>query len=69
MSLPSGASPKYFYLCAFKLAPEDMALVNEKDQRIVEPGRFKITIGGCSPGARGMALGASKPAEALFAVE
>jgi beta-glucosidase len=54
---------------AFKLAPEDMALVNDKGQRIVEPGRFKITIGGCSPGARGMALGASKPSEALFAVE
>jgi beta-glucosidase len=46
-----------------------MALVNDKGQRIVEPGRFKISIGGCSPGARGMALGASKPAEALFAVE
>ena len=54
---------------AFKLSPEDMALVNDKGQRIVEPGRFKITIGGCSPGARGMAMGASKPAEALFAVE
>jgi beta-glucosidase len=53
---------------AFELRAEDIALVNEQGQRIIEPGEFKITVGGCSPGTRGKALGASSAIEIQFEV-
>jgi beta-glucosidase len=53
---------------AFELRPEDIALVNELGQRVIEPGEFKIIMGGCSPGTRGEALGASSAAEIQFEV-
>ena len=53
---------------AFKLGPEDIALVNESGQRVIEPGEFKITVGGCSPGTRGVTLGASSGTEIQFEV-
>ena len=52
----------------FELRPEDIALVNEQGQRIIEPGQFKITMGGCSPGNRGKELGASSAVEIQFEV-
>jgi hypothetical protein len=35
---------------------------------VLEPGDFRVLIGGCSPGPRGPALGASQPAQATFTV-
>jgi hypothetical protein len=35
----------------------------------IEPGQFKITIGGCSPGKRGNDLGAPEPVQATLVAE
>jgi beta-glucosidase len=51
---------------AFTLAPEMMQIVQEDGVGTFEPGRFEVLVGGCSPGARGLALGASRPAAAQF---
>lgn len=53
---------------SFELRAEDIALVNELGQRVIEPGEFKVTMGGCSPGKRGLALGASPSTEVQFEV-
>jgi beta-glucosidase len=53
----------------FTITPEMMALVNDEGQSILESGQFKITIGSCSPGQRGLDLGASKPVEMIFTLE
>ncbi len=52
----------------FTIRPEMLALVDEEGQRRLEPGQFRITAGGCSPGARGIALGAPEPVAAMFTV-
>ncbi|MBP7053543.1 MAG: glycoside hydrolase family 3 C-terminal domain-containing protein [Phycisphaerae bacterium] len=53
---------------AFTITPEMMSLVDENGDSRVEPGQFKVTVGGCSPGQRGMDLGAPQPVQATFAV-
>ena len=50
------------------IAPEMLELVDEDGQRRLEPGEFRVTVGGCSPGARGIALGAPEPTTATFTV-
>jgi hypothetical protein len=35
----------------------------------LEPGEFKLQIGGCSPSNRGQELGAPKPVTAMFEVK
>ena len=35
---------------------------------IFEPGKFRLTVGNCSPGARGVTLGAAQPVQAEFRV-
>jgi beta-glucosidase len=52
----------------FTVTPEMMKLVNDAGQRVLEPGEFRIIVGGCSPGERGMALGASVPVSTTFTV-
>jgi beta-glucosidase len=52
----------------FTVTPEMMALVNNDGETLLEPGQFRLTVGGCSPGARGVALGAPKPVSAMFVV-
>ncbi len=53
----------------FTITPEMMSLVDEDGQSVLEPGEFRITVGGCSPGGRGIALGAARPSQATFVVE
>ena len=36
----------------FTIRPEMLAVVDEAGQSRLEPGQFRITVGGCSPGAR-----------------
>jgi len=50
----------------FILPPETMLLVDENDEEKLEPGQFRLTVGGCSPGERGQALGAPSPQIAYF---
>ncbi|MFO7171184.1 MAG: glycoside hydrolase family 3 C-terminal domain-containing protein, partial [Chloroflexota bacterium] len=52
----------------FSVTPEMMELVDDDGARRLEPGVFRLTAGGCSPGARGEALGAPRPVSATFTV-
>ena len=60
VSLEPGTSAQI----TFDITPRMMELVTETGDRVIEPGTFTVTVGGCSPGPRGQSLGA---AEAVFA--
>jgi beta-glucosidase len=53
---------------AFTLSPEAMMLFDEDGKQQLEPGEFRLIAGGCSPSARGLALGAAEPVSATFRV-
>ena len=52
----------------FTIIPELMSFYNDDGKLTLEPGQFRLEIGGCSPGKRGQALGAPKPVTALFEI-
>ena len=52
----------------FSVTPDMMKLVNDSGEHILEPGKFKVTVGGSSPGKRSETLGAPVPVEAVFEV-
>ena len=52
----------------FEIGPEAMELVLDDGTAVVEPGRFRAVVGSCSPGARGIELGASEGAAVEFEV-
>src|SRR5215211_5835221 len=41
--------------------PEMLMLFDENGRQVFQPGKFRLTAGSCSPGARGPALGAAEP--------
>ena len=41
--------------------PEMLMLFDENGRQVFQPGKFRLTAGSCSPGARGTALGAAEP--------
>ncbi|HEY9285075.1 MAG TPA: glycoside hydrolase family 3 C-terminal domain-containing protein [Pyrinomonadaceae bacterium] len=51
VSLRAGESRRV----TFALAPRDLALVNEAGKHVLEPGEFRITVGGKQPGFKGSA--------------
>jgi beta-glucosidase len=53
----------------FTILPEQMALVDDSGKSILEPGKFRLVVGGCSPSVRGQTLGAPQPISAEFAVK
>ena len=53
---------------SFTLTPESMMLVDDTGASRLEPGEFRVTVGGGSPGPRGQTLGAPAPASAVFTV-
>ena len=53
---------------SFTIDAEMMKMVNDKGEKILEPGEFKVFIGGSLPGNRSAELGGSKVAEAIFTV-
>ena len=53
----------------FTILPEMMMLFDDDGRQKLEPGDFQLTIGGCSPSARGLALGAPAPVSATFTVK
>jgi beta-glucosidase len=53
---------------SFTITPQMMMFVDDNGEQRLEPGLFRVTIGGCSPGVRGVTLGAPEPASALFTV-
>lgn len=50
----------------FTITPEMMSFYNDEGKLTLEPGAFKLEVGGCSPGARGQELGAPKPVTVVF---
>ena len=64
VSLLAGAKKQV----AFTITPEMMMLFDDEGKQRLEPGAFRLTVGGCSPSERGLKLGASKPVSAVFNV-
>ncbi len=52
----------------FTLTPEMMSFYDENGALTLEPGEFRLEVGGCSPSPRGQSLGAPAPVTALFRV-
>ena len=50
------------------ITPEMLMLYDENGQQVLETGKFRLTVGGCSPSARGQALGAAAPVTAEFEI-
>ncbi|MBN2385519.1 MAG: glycoside hydrolase family 3 C-terminal domain-containing protein [Anaerolineales bacterium] len=50
------------------LTPGMMSLIDDEGRTRLEPGTFRLTVGGCSPGKRGVALGAAEPVSVAFEV-
>ena len=53
----------------FTLTPEMMSFFNDDGKLTLEPGEFRLEVGGCSPGKRGQELGSSAPVTAIFSVK
>jgi beta-glucosidase len=56
------------YTLKFTLTPGMMSFYNDDGELTLEPGQFRLEVGGCSPSKRGRDLGAPRPVTALFEV-
>ncbi|MCC7450552.1 MAG: glycoside hydrolase family 3 C-terminal domain-containing protein [Anaerolineae bacterium] len=61
-------SPNETRRLEFIIPAEHMMLVDESGNRQLEPGIFRLTVGSCLPGSRGVALGVPEPVTAEFTV-
>jgi len=46
---------------SFRLTPRDLSLIDDAGRRVLEPGRFRLTLGGSQPDARSVELTGSAP--------
>lgn len=53
----------------FKITPDMLKLVNNEGKRVLEPGDFKIFVGGAVPTQRSRELGAPRPVESTLNVK
>lgn len=53
----------------FTITPEMMSFFNDEGKLSLEPGEFRLEVGGCSPSKRGQDLGAPKSVTAVFEVK
>lgn len=53
---------------SFTVSPESMMMINDEGKPVLEPGKFKISIGGAAPIQRSIELGAPSPVIAFFEV-
>jgi beta-glucosidase len=53
----------------FCITPEMMSFYNEDGKLTIEPGEFRLEVGGCSPSQRGQELGAPRTVVATFEVK
>jgi beta-glucosidase len=60
--------PGEHIVITFTVTPEMMKMVNDAGERVLEPGEFPVTVGGCSPSERGVRLGAPAPVSMAFTV-
>ena len=51
------------------ITPEMMSFFNDDGKLTLEPGEFRLEVGGCSPSNRGQELGAPKPVTAIFEIK
>jgi beta-glucosidase len=51
------------------ITPDLMSFYDDDGKLTLEPGKFRLEIGGCSPGKRGQDLGAPMPVTATFEVK
>jgi beta-glucosidase len=54
---------------AFELGPRDLSLIDESGRRVLEPGRFRLTVGGSQPDRRSVSLMGQAPLAVEFEVE
>jgi beta-glucosidase len=64
VQLSSGAKQKV----EFSITPDMMSFFNDDGKLTLEPGDFRLEVGGCSPGKRGQALCAPKAVSATFRI-
>jgi len=62
VSLAAGESREIKFI----LTPEMMSFYNDDGKLTLEPGAFRLEVGGCSPGKRGQELGAPQPLNVEF---
>jgi beta-glucosidase len=60
--------PGEAHTVSFDLGPRDLMIVNEAGKRVLEPGRFRVTIGGSQPDPRSAALTGETPLAIEFDV-
>jgi beta-glucosidase len=60
--------PGEAHTVSFDLAPRDLMMVNERGRRVLEPGRFRATIGGSQPDPRSTELTGTAPLAIEFEV-
>src|SRR5215204_1878483 len=53
----------------FTITPEMMSFYNDDGKLTLEPGEFRLEVGGCSPGKRGQELGAPNPVTTVFEIK
>jgi beta-glucosidase len=53
---------------AFELSPRDFSLIDERGLRALEPGRFRVSVGGSQPDPRSQELTGQTPLSAEFEV-
>jgi beta-glucosidase len=51
---------------AFQLTPRDLSLIDDRGRRVLEPGRFRATIGGSQPDSRSVELVGQAPLSVEF---
>lgn len=54
---------------SFTLRADNMNMIDDRGEAVLEPGTFRLAIGGASPGERSRALGAAEPAVVEFEVQ
>ena len=53
---------------SFTLAARQMSLIDNNGARVLEPGRFRVFVGGSQPDDRSAALAGTRPLSAEFSV-
>jgi beta-glucosidase len=51
---------------AFQLVPRDLSLIDERGLRVLEPGRFRVSVGGSQPDSRSVELTGQTPLSVEF---
>ncbi len=53
---------------SFELGPRDLSLIDERGQRVLEPGKFLVSVGGSQPDTRSIELTGRRPVCSEFEV-